>query len=62
MIRLLRAPARNSHVLSCDQFLLSSDGLLDTVTNKELELTTSDESDPEETVSRLLSTGTDRAD
>jgi serine/threonine protein phosphatase PrpC len=49
-------------VLPCDRFLLSTDGLLDTVSNKEIELIISEESDPEATASLLLSTATDGAD
>ena len=49
-------------VLPCEQFLLSTDGLHDTVSYKEIELIMSEGSDPEETARRLLSKATDRVD
>ncbi len=49
-------------VLPCDRFLLSIDGLHDTVSYKEIELIMIEGSDPEETASRPLSKATDRSD
>lgn len=48
------------NVLPCDRFLLSTDGLHDTVSYKEIELIMSEGSDLEETARRLLSKATDR--
>jgi hypothetical protein len=49
------------NVLPCDRFLLSTDGLHDTVSWKEIAVIMREGSDPEATARRLLSKTTDGA-